>query len=157
MEPKVGKVDVATLSHGEESHLDAKKILTLPGEYELSGVLIRGFYTHEEGSTVFKITLDDIVVAHFGNLPTAQKSDFFDELGENIDVVLITLHEGVDIKKAKEFLENIDPRMVIFGGDPVVFPKLVESFNAKVNPEKSLVVSRMSLPSETTDFVILTS
>ena len=71
--------------------------------------------------------------------------------------MLLTLHEGSDIKKAKEFLENIDPRMVIFGGDPVVFPKLVESFNAKVNPESSVTVSRTSLPNESTDFVILSA
>ena len=87
---KMGKVDIMTSSMGKEVSLEAKKLLTLPGEYEISGVLVRGFHTNDDKNTVFKITLEDVVVAHFGNLPGMPKSSFFDALGENVDVALIT-------------------------------------------------------------------
>ena len=152
---KLGKVDIAMSSTGEELAIETKKALTLPGEYDISGVLVRGFHTHGDTNTVFKITMEDVVIAHFGTLPGMPKVDFFNELGENVDVALLTLREGFDVKVAKEFLEKVDPRMVIFGGDPVVFPKIVELFNAKIAPESDVSVSRTSLPSEATDFVIL--
>jgi hypothetical protein len=151
---KVGKVDIMTSSTGEEVSLEAKKLLTLPGEYEISGVLVRGFHTNNDKNTVFKITLEDVVVAHFGNLPMP-KSSFFDALGENVDVALITLPDDFDAKSAKEFLEKVDPRMVIFGGNTSIFPRVVELFNAKLLPESTISVSRSSLPIDTTEFVIL--
>ncbi len=152
---KVGKVDIATSSKGEDLTVEAKKVLNLPGEYDISGVLVRGFYTHNDKNIVFKITMEDVVIAHFGDLPAISNVSFFDVLGENVDVALLTLREGFDVKSAKEFLEKVDPRMVIFGGDAAVFPKIVELFNAKIVPESEVSVSRSSLPSDTTDFLIL--
>ncbi len=154
---KLNAVDIATSSKGEEIEGEAKKKLTLPGEYEISGVLVRGFHTHGDANTVFKVTIEDVVVAHFGTLPGMPKAAFFDELGENVDVALLPLHEGFDAKSAKEFLEKVDPRMVIFGGDVSVFPKIVELFNAKIVPESELSVSRSSLSSDSTEFVILSA
>ena len=152
---KLGKVDITTSSTGEEISLEAKKLLTLPGEYEISGVLARGFHTHGDTNTVFKIALDDIVVAHFGNLPGMPKAEFFDRLGENVDIALLTLRDDFDAKSAKDFLEKVDPRMVVFGGNPAIYPRIVELFNAKLSEESSLSVSRSSLPTDTTEFVIL--
>jgi L-ascorbate metabolism protein UlaG (beta-lactamase superfamily) len=152
---KVGKVDIATNSKGEDLAVEAKKMLTLPGEYDISGVLVRGFHTHDDKNTVFKITMEDVVIAHFGDLPSMPKATFFDAIGENVDVALLTLREGFDAKSAKEFLEKVDPRMVIFGGDVTAFPKIVELFNAKFLPESDVSVSRTNLPSEATNFVIL--
>ena len=155
LDAKVGTVDVATSSNGAEITTDAKKKLTLPGEYDISDVLIRGFHTHGDSNTVFKIVLDEVVIAHFGNIPGMPKAQFFDDLGENVDVALLTLNKDFDTKNAKEFLEKVDPRMVIFGGDAEVFPKIVELFNAKIVSESEVSVSRSSLPSDTTDFMIL--
>lgn len=152
---KLGKVDITTSSTGEEVSLEAKKLLTLPGEYEISGVLVRGFHTHGDTNTVFKIVLDDIVVAHFGNLPGMPTAEFFDRLGENVDIALLTLRDDFDAKSAKDFLEKVDPRMVIFGGNAGIYPRIVELFNAKVLPESSISPSRSSLPTDTTEFVIL--
>jgi hypothetical protein len=152
---KLGKVDITTSSTGAEISLEAKKLLTLPGEYEISGVLVRGFHTHGDTNTVFKIAIDDIVVAHFGNLPGMPKAEFFDRLGENVDIALLTLRDDFDAKSAKDFLEKVDPRMVVFGGNATIYPRIVELFNAKVLPEASITTSRSSLPTDTTEFVIL--
>lgn len=152
---KLENIDIATSSTGAEISLEAKKSLNLPGEYEISGVLVRGFHTHGDTNTVFKIALDDVVVAHFGNLPGMPKAEFFDRLGENVDVALLTLRDDFDAKSAKDFLEKVDPRVVIFGGNPVIFPRLVELFNAKIVAEPALSVSRSSLPTDITEFVIL--
>lgn len=151
----LGKVDITTSSTGEEVSLEAKKLLALPGEYEISGVLVRGFHTHGDTNTVFKVALDDVVIAHFGNLPGMPKAEFFDRVGENIDIALLTLRDDFDAKSAKDFLEKVDPRMVVFGGSAAVYPRIVELFNAKILPESEVSVSRSSLPSEVTEFVIL--
>ncbi len=155
IDAKLGPVDIATSSNGAELSIEAKKILTLPGEYDISDVLIRGFHTHGDTNTVFKITLDDVVVAHFGNLPGMPSASFFDDLGENVDVALLSLRDDFDAKSAKDFLEKVDPRMVIFGGNATIFPRIVELFNAKILPESEISVSRSSLPTDTTESVIL--
>ncbi len=157
VDKKIGKVDVVMSSKGEDLDMETKKVLNLPGEYDISNVLVRGFYTHNNKNIVFKITMEDVVMAHFGDLPAMSNGAFFDVLGENVDIAFLTLREGFDVKSAKEFLEKVDPRMVVFGGDTTVFPKIVELFNAKILPESEVSVSRASLPSDATNCVILSA
>lgn len=151
----IGKVDIATSSKSSDMEIEAKKKLTLPGEYEVSGVLARGLHTNDRTNVVFKIVMDEIEVAHFGEIASMPLPRFFSELGENVDVALFNLSEKSDLKMVKEFLEKVDPRIVIFGGDKTMFPKAVEKLNAVIKPEPELIVSRSSLPSENTEFVIL--
>ena len=153
----MGKVDVATDSSGAEISLDAKKKLNLPGEYEVSDVLIRGLHTHGNSNVVFKCVIDEIEVAHFGVMDSMPMTKFFSELGENVDVALFSLSEKMEIKVVKDFLEKVDPRMVIFCGDKEMFPKAIEKLNAVVNAESEIAVSRSSLPNEITEYVILSS
>lgn len=151
----MGKVDVATSSDSSEISVEAKKKLTLPGEFEVSGVLIRGLSTDDKTNVVYKCVIEDVEIVHFGDIPAMPMASFFNELGENVDVALFNLSEKTDLKMVKEFLEKIDPRMVIFGGEKEMFPQAIEKLNAVVKPESEIAVSRSSLPTDITEYVIL--
>ncbi len=151
----MGKVDIATSSDSSEISIEAKKKLTLPGEYEVSGVLVRGQHTHDNKNVVFKCVIEDVEIVHFGDTPTIPMAKFFNELGENVDIAFFNLTANTEMKMVKDFLEKVDPRMVVFGGDKEAFPKAIEKLNAVVKAESEITISRASLPTDTTDYVIL--
>ena len=135
---------------------EVKKTLELPGEFEISGVLVRGFFSDEnKKNVVYKVFMDDIAVVHFGNLSQKPKTEFFEQLGENIDVVVLNISEAFDAKAAKDLIETIDARLTLIGGDQSLFPKMVES-GARISEENPVTLSRTMLNEEKTDILILT-
>ncbi|MCF7846674.1 MAG: MBL fold metallo-hydrolase [Candidatus Gracilibacteria bacterium] len=151
------KLDIATTSTEEDlSALDAKKVLSLPGEYEISEILVKGFQP-KQGRVTFKITMEDIAVAHFPAITLVPEAKFIDRLGENVDVVLLPLGEDLTPKTAKKLIEEIDPRVVIFGGDPQFFPEIKEMTGAQILEENSVDISRSKLPEEKTEYWILST
>lgn len=134
--------------------IDAKKHLTIPGEYEISEVLVRSFRENED-NIVFKISLDNLSIVHFGQLKSVPDTKFFEPLGENIDIALINLSENFKPEDAKKLVEILEPRMTIFGGDPQFFPKITELTGAHTAEENPISVTRSSLSDEKTEFFIL--
>jgi hypothetical protein len=137
-----------------EKAMDVKKVLTLPGEYEISEVLVTGFYSRPE-NVVYRITIDDITFAHFGNIEKMPDSKLFEHLGENVDVVFVNLSTDCTEKLAKEIIDTLDPRMAIIGGDPTFFPKITEHAGAKTTDQNPMNLSRSNLSDEKTDILIL--
>ena len=133
--------------------LEAKKTLNLPGEYEISNILVRGFYSRPE-NVVFKIVMDGVAIVHLGSLEIKPSTEFFAKLGENVDVVLVTLNDKFGVKEAKELLETFDPRYMIIGGDQSLFPKMVEA-GARIAEENTLVISQATLNEEKSEALIL--
>lgn len=150
-------VDFATDSgkNASSSNLKAKKILNLPGEFEISGVLVKGFFSDNQKNVIYKIIMDQVCLAHFGNMVDIPDTKFFENIGENIDVAFINLSENFDAKKAKELLEKIEPRMVFLGGDVSFFPKIVETCNAKTAETNPVSVSKSNLSDDKTEIFIL--
>ncbi|MCF7830944.1 MBL fold metallo-hydrolase [Candidatus Gracilibacteria bacterium] len=135
--------------------LETKKILSIPGEFEISGVLVRGFYSRPE-NVVFKVVTDGIACAHFGSLEVRPSTEFFEKLGENVDVLLVNLNEKFGVKEAKDLMETFEPRYTIIGGDQSLFPKMVEA-GAKVLEENSLTISQTSLSEDKSEIIILSA
>ncbi|MCF7905627.1 MBL fold metallo-hydrolase [Candidatus Gracilibacteria bacterium] len=135
--------------------LSAKKTLSLPGEFEISGVLVRGFYSRPE-NVVYKVTCEDVACAHFGTLEKKPSPEFFEKLGENIDIVLLNLNEKFTPKDAKELIETLEPRWTIIGGDQSLFPKMIEE-GAKLLEENNFSVSSTALNEEKTEILILST
>ncbi len=160
LDPSVGEsfasVDFATNSGNAsfEGVKEAKKLLTLPGEFEISNVLVMGYYT-EGKNVVYKLIVDDVSIVHFGHLTAAPNTKFFENLGENIDVILLPLNETFNDKAAKELIEKLEPRMAILGGNADYFPKLVENMGAKVGEENPIKLSKSGLSDDKTQVVIL--
>ena len=121
--------DVVTISHGPASPNDVSglggqpKVLTGPGEYEVKGINVIGIRTYrddEKGkkrgkNTAYLVEMDDLVVCHLGDLGHILTTDQVDEIGENVDVLLIPVGGGstLDAAQAVEVISLLEPRVVI--------------------------------------------
>jgi L-ascorbate metabolism protein UlaG (beta-lactamase superfamily) len=170
---------VVTVSHQHPDHNYTQgignefKIISRPGEYEVSDVMIIGittFHDAEQGklrgkNTVFLITIDDISICHLGDLGHTLSSQQKEQLG-HIDVLLVPIggDSTINASTAIEVMRQLEPKIVIpmHYKTPVVNNdrlETVERFiremgltNAQVQPK--LTISRSSMP-ETTQVVVL--
>jgi L-ascorbate metabolism protein UlaG (beta-lactamase superfamily) len=150
------KASFATNSQSkEQKSLKEIKQLILPGEFEISGILIKGFYTNDQKNVVYKVIIDEISIAHFGEISEIPKEKLFTNLGENIDIAFINLSENFNEKKAKELIDKIEPRMVFIGGDNQFFPKIIEIAGAKIMEENPINVKKSELSDDRTEIRIL--
>jgi len=133
----------------------AKKTFSLPGEFEISEILIRGFRSEDGTNTMFKALFEDTACVHFGNLTEIPATKQLELLGENIDVAFLCLSDKMNGKKAKELLEKTEPRLVLFGGDPQYFAEMSSLMNVKTAEENPLEVHKSKLPDENSELYIL--
>jgi len=121
--------DVVTVSHVPVSPNEVAavggqpKVLTGPGEYEVKGINIIGIRTYrddEKGkkrgkNTAYLIEMDDLVVCHLGDLGHVLTTDQVDEIGENVDILLVPVGGGatIDAVQAVEVISLLEPRVVI--------------------------------------------
>ena len=151
-----GETDFVALSVPQsKTDVTAKRIFNVPGEFEVSGILAEGFFSDDRSNVVFKAIIEDVAVVHFGALKEVPMANFFEKLGENIDIAVMVLSEDFDDKKAKALIDKIDPRMVIVLGDNAYYPKMVENSNAKMAEENPMTVTKSSLSDDKTDVIIL--
>jgi len=152
---EIKETDILFCPSGECPAHGGKKELTLPGEFEISGVLIKGFYSEGKTNTAFKADLDGIVLAHLGELKSAPEKEFYNKLGENVDVLFLCLNEKIGVKEAKDIIENIDPRYIIIGGDQSHFPAATKDLGAKTAEENVLKIARSDFSDEVSQVLIL--
>ncbi len=95
--------------------------ITNPGEYEISGVFMRGTPVVQKDSagaesrtSIFSVTMDDIRVGHLGMLARELGEAELDALGK-IDILLLPVGGSglLDHKKACAVIASIEPRMII--------------------------------------------
>lgn len=130
--PSVGprlKLDatVVTVSHEHESHSHVQsvrdaRVIEGAGEYEISGVAVRGlptFHDSQSGAehgrnTVYVIELDDVRVCHLGDLGHTLSDDALEAIG-NVDVLLVPVGGGaaLDGAAAAEVVRQVEPRYVV--------------------------------------------
>lgn len=152
----LNEVDLVLHSGGNNNiKNNAKKALILPGEFEISNILVKGFYTENKQNIVYKFTLDEITCAAFGGLEEVPNTKLLENLGENIDIAFINLSESFNDKKAKDLIEKTEPRMVILGGDSAYFAKMTENSGAKTAEENPLKIKKSELSAEKTEILIL--
>jgi len=156
-EGNTGKeVDFVTLSEvNGRTEQTAKKVLNLPGEFEISGILAQGLFTDNQGNIVFKIIMDEIAIVNFGNLGEVPDTKFFEKLGENVDIIIISLSEKFNDKDAKALVDKIDPRMVVFGGDMAFYPKVIENLGAKVAESSEIKITRSGFSDDKTEIFVM--
>lgn len=150
-------VDVAFVSSGGldvEPVQNAKKTIYLPGEFEISGLLIRGFYGDDGKSVIYKIVFNEIAFVYFGNLENAPSKELLKKIGENMDMIFLSLDENFNGKKVRETIENLDPRVAFLGGDTQYFPKMIE-LGAKLENENHFEVNKSMINEEKVDMVML--
>ncbi len=119
---------IVTVSHQHPSHSyfqgigDEPRLVTGPGEYEISGVLIIGIPTFHDAdggrirgkNTVYLMEVDGIAVCHLGDLGHALTEEQVEEI-DDVDVLLLPVGgvSTIDAPVATEVIRRLEPKVVI--------------------------------------------
>ncbi len=120
--------NIVTVSHQHSEHSNVTgiqgdpKLVTGPGEYEISGVLIIGmptFHDEERGrekgkNTVYLIEIDEVSICHLGDLGHVLTAEQAEEI-EDIDVLLLPVggDSTIDASQAAQVVRQLEPKVVI--------------------------------------------
>ena len=119
---------IVTVSHQHPGHsyfqaIDGEpKLVTGPGEYEVSGVLIVGMATFHDGekggkmgkNTVYLMDVDEVSVCHLGDLGHVLTTAQVEEL-EDVDVLLLPVGglSTINAAMAAEVVRQLEPKVVV--------------------------------------------
>lgn len=86
--------------------------VTGPGEYEVHGVAVHGILVGNQ--TVYRLDVEDVTIAHLGNLAGPLDEAAIDQLGD-IDALIVPIggHGVLTAKQASELIEQIEPKIVV--------------------------------------------
>ena len=120
--------DVLTISHDHPGHNNAAMVggkpwvITGPGEYEVKGIGVRGvaaWHDDEQGGklgavTMYAIDIDDVVVAHLGDLGHQLDATQLEQLG-SVDVLLLPVGGGncLSATQAAAVVNQVEPKIVV--------------------------------------------
>lgn len=176
--PKLS-ADAVTISHDAAPYNNAKaiegnpKVFIWPGEYETKGIhlkMIHSFHNQKEDAEQFEnyitvIHWANIRLCHLGAQGTKLTPEQLEQVGE-VDVLFVPIGgKGcLEAKKAKEVIEQIEPRMII----PMCYN--TDGSNLELNsrdaflsvmgskaeePIDSFKVKRSELPEDNSKLIIL--
>ena len=119
---------IVTVSHQHPGHSYVQgiggepKLVTGPGEYEISGVLIIGIATFHDGeggkkrgkNTVYLMEVDEVSVCHLGDLGHVLTAEQVEEI-DNVDVLLLPVGgvSTIDAPMAAEVVRQLEPKVVV--------------------------------------------
>ena len=124
------RADIVTVSHEHPGHSNvgavkgepAPKLVTGPGEYEISGLFITGVRTYHdrEGgkklgrNTIYLLESEGMVLAHLGDLGHALTAEQVELMG-NVDILLVPVGGGnaLGSEAAADVITRIDPSVVV--------------------------------------------
>jgi len=119
---------IVTVSHQHAGHSYVQavdgdpKVITGPGEYEISGVIITGVQTYHDNergavkgkNTAYLIEMDDLRICHLGDLGHVLTSEQTERV-DNVDILLVPVGGGstIDAPHAAEVIRQVEARVVI--------------------------------------------
>ena len=174
--PKVS-ADIITVSHDHEDHNNVRVVkgtarreepfvITGPGEYEISEVIIWGtasYHDKDKGSkrgknTIYVINIDSIRLVHLGDLGQTLTDKQLGRIN-GADVLFLPVGGNYTIspKPAAELALKIQPKILVpmhyqEKGKSIELGPLedfIKEIDVQVKPQEKLVISRESLPEET--------
>src|SRR4030042_775351 len=169
--------NIVTLSHHHPGHSYAAgvegspKVLSRPGEYEISSVFVTGistFHDSEQGksrgrNTTYLIEIDDVRLCHLGDLGHLPSPHQIEDLG-NVEVLFVPVGgvSTIDAKMAVEIGRFLNPKIIIpmhYQTEVVTWLEplgrfLKEMGLKEVTPQPKLSITRSNLPSETQVIVL---
>jgi L-ascorbate metabolism protein UlaG (beta-lactamase superfamily) len=160
------KVSAITQCQSNNPFKTEAKRFNWPGEYETSGVFLMGISSfhntkdsdQQEENTVFKIECNGLRLCHLGRLGTKPTPEQLEQIGD-VDVLFVPVGEDgtIEAKKAKEVIEQIEPRVMI----PMLHTEesllsFLKEMGA-VNSERldTISLKRSELPEEMSKVVVL--
>jgi len=169
---------VVTVSHQHPGHSYVQgiggepRLITGPGEYEISGILIIGIATFHDGekgrkrgkNTVYLMEIDEVSVCHLGDLGHVLTAEQVEEIG-NVDVLLLPVGgvSTVNAPEAAEVVRQLEPKVVVpmhyktpalnWELEPV--DKFLKEIGVKeVNSQPKLSFTKSNLPVSTQVFLL---
>jgi L-ascorbate metabolism protein UlaG (beta-lactamase superfamily) len=161
---------IVTVSHDHPGHNYIEgvggqpKVVSRPGEYEISDVLIIGIATFHDGdggkkrgkNIVYLMEIDEVAVCHLGDLGHVLTNEQVEDIG-NVDVLLLPVGgvSTINAPMAAEVVRQLEPKVIIpmhyktpalkWELEPV--DRFLKEIGAKqVNSQPKLSVSKSNLP-----------
>ncbi|PKL72652.1 lactamase [Candidatus Kuenenbacteria bacterium HGW-Kuenenbacteria-1] len=162
------KANIVTVSHDHLDHNNIKVvsgieeeppfIVSSPGEYEIKNVFIYGipsFHDEDKGkqrglNTIFLIKMSEITIAHLGDLGHILSDEQLEKI-EKVDILLIPVGGTftIDAKKAKQVINQIEPKIII----PMHYkvPEFkenldeIDNFYQEMGIEKSQLINKLKI------------
>ena len=169
---------IVTVSHRHPGHSYVQgiggepRLVTGPGEYEISGVLITGtttFHDREQGqkrgkNTVYLMEVDEVSVCHLGDLGHVLTAEQVEEI-DSMDVLLLPVGgvSTINAPMAAEIVRQLEPKAVVpmhyktevlsWELEPV--DRFLKEIGVKeINSQPKLSFTRSSLPVSTQVFLL---
>ncbi|MFQ6122867.1 MAG: MBL fold metallo-hydrolase [Dehalococcoidales bacterium] len=169
---------IVTVSHQHPSHSYVQgvggnpRLVTGPGEYEISGVLIIGIATFHDGAggrnrgknTAYLMEVDGVSIGHLGDLGHVLTAEQVEEIGD-VDVLLLPVGgvSTINAPMAAEVIRRLEPKVVVpmHYKTPALSWKLepVDEFLKEmgieqINSQSKLSLTKSNLPVSTQVFLL---
>ena len=169
---------IVTVSHQHPSHSYVQgiggesRLVTGPGEYEISSVLIIGIATFHDAeggrkrgkNTTYLVEVDGVTVCHLGDLGHVLTAEQVEEI-DDVDVLLLPVGgvSTINATMAAEVVRQLEPKVVVpmHYKTPALSRELapVEEFLKEmgieqINPQPKLSFTPSSLPAGTQMFLL---
>jgi len=134
------------------------EIIQGPGEYEVSGVKIRGVNLEKESDkknlrTMYLVQMDDLNLCILGPMNKNSDESFLEDIDNRVDVLFI---DGeIDAKKMASLIKNLDSRLVVCRSESNA-KILSKELGQPVETTDRLNVKRKDLSEEETKLLWLT-
>ena len=130
------------------------------GEYEISGIYIKGIGSNGHGNTVYSLTLEDISICHLGALSKEMDPSLKEAVGE-VDILFIPIGGGelLDPQKAAGAAIHLEAKIVIpMNYNESQLKQFIKEFGAdKTEPVEKLTIKKKDLVEKKGEIVVLKS
>ena len=172
------EADIITVSHQHNDHNNISAlrgkpfVIDSPGEYDRRGVLVEGIDSYHDqqsgedrgSNIIFRIEIDDISVAHLGDLGHPLDNFQLERLA-GTDILLIPVggKYTINAEQAVAVIAQIEPRIVIpmhykvkdLQLDIEGVDKFIKALGITPSYEEKLKISKRDLPQKDMELVIL--
>lgn len=134
----------------------SSEVINGAGEYEISGIKIRGINIDKETMpdflrTAYVVGMDGMRLGFLGALNSELNEDVIDKLGE-VDILFVpTGKDCIDVKGANALIKQIEPKIVIPTGADI--KDLAEELGQKPEFQEKLVIKKKDLEENTTKLI----
>ena len=171
LRPETRPATVVTVSNPHPNHscwqeiAGEPKVFATPGEYEYSGVSVRGVMTplplespQEQRNVAYSIELDGVNICHLGDIALPLTTRQVEELAP-VDVLLVPTGGGctLNLDQVLQIMQDLEPKIVIpmhhginGGGVPLqdVDVFLRRMGLSEVQPQPRLIATTSNLPAD---------
>jgi len=139
---------------------DGGREISFPGEYEMKGIVVRGFpFPHESTEkflkTIYLVQWEDVSLAFLGHISKAFDGELLEELGEP-DVLFVPTGDDHFIapEAAAKLAKQLEPAVIIpsYAKDAKGFLK---TFGQSASPQEKFVFKKKDLTGKKGEVVLL--